>query len=272
MDRVLDKDAIRDGGWERGSVEPADGFQHAQGALMAPEKKSQVLFNSGSLWDPDGIDTVLRVMSPKMHEVEQRTGLSLPLPSTSRGIRRKTVMSKPNARRVYETEVESEQEQDATEEDELVEDTAQDDSDGEGSEVRSAAETAFFAGWCAKQKTADIRKARGFQDMSLSPTTNAGGEGADVAGDDRPRDHRDDPRLRNSRFVACGNIGLVTDSVCQKAKSTDTRVRRNGDQTATRKYPVHWSGTSTSQWEMDAGETSESDRRRRHNIQCESSS
>ena len=44
-----------------------------------------------------------------------------------------------------------------------MEHTAQDDIEGEDSEVRSAAEAAFFVGWRAKQKTADIRKARGFQ-------------------------------------------------------------------------------------------------------------
>ena len=44
-------------------------------------------------------------------------------------------------------------------ENELLEDTAQDDSDGEDSVVREA----YHAGWRAKLRTVDIRKARGFQ-------------------------------------------------------------------------------------------------------------
>ena len=88
---------------------------------------------------------------------------------------------------MYETKVDCEHEQDATEEedvpevehsvqeDEPAEDTAQDESDSEDSEVRSAAEAAFFAGWRAKHKTANIRKARGFQELSLSPNPNSSG-------------------------------------------------------------------------------------------------
>ena len=44
-------------------------------------------------------------------------------------------------------------------EDGPVEDVAQDGGGGYNSEVRSAGKAAFFAGWCARQKTADIRKA-----------------------------------------------------------------------------------------------------------------
>ena len=103
--------------------------------------------------------------------------------------------------KVHETETESEQEQDATEEsdvpeveisvakDDLVENTAQDDSDGGDSAVRGA----YYVGWPAKQKTADIRKARGLQETSLTPTTSSGGRGSSRARDDTPRDHRDDP-------------------------------------------------------------------------------
>ena len=72
------------------------------------------------------------------------------------------------------TEIESEKEQGATEEedvpevelsveeDELVEHAAQDFCDGAHSEVRGA----HYAGWFAMQKTADIRKERGFQETS----------------------------------------------------------------------------------------------------------
>ena len=47
----------------------------------------------------------------------------------------------------------------------------QDDSDGADSEVRSAAEAAFFAGWRAKKKTEGNKKARGFQEPVLLDMT-----------------------------------------------------------------------------------------------------
>ena len=53
----------------------------------------------------------------------------------------------------------------------LVEDTLQDDSDGADSEVCGAAEAGFCDGCRAKQKTADIRKARSFQETSMGPST-----------------------------------------------------------------------------------------------------
>ena len=58
-------------------------------------------------------ETSLRVTFPKMHEVEKRSGQAVP--STSRTRRPKALVRKSHARRV-ETEVESEQEQNATEE------------------------------------------------------------------------------------------------------------------------------------------------------------
>ena len=67
-------------------------------------------------------------------------------------------MRKPNARKVHDAAVESEQEQDAAmeedvqevdlsvEEDELLKDPAQDDRDGADSEVRISCEAAFLVG------------------------------------------------------------------------------------------------------------------------------
>ena len=96
----------------------------------------------------------------------------------------------------------------SVEDDEFVEDTAHDVSDGEDSEVRSAAEAAFFAGWRAKQKTADIWKTRGVQELSSSSNIpSSSGKGACVARDDRPRDHRDRSRKRNSWRAAREEVG-----------------------------------------------------------------
>ena len=105
-------------------------------------------------------------MFPKTHEMEQITGQ--PYPSTNRASRPKTLMREPSARRVYETEVESEQEQDTVEEedvlevelpveeDELVDDTAQGDR-----EVRSAAEAAFFAWLACQAQTGGYQDGKG---------------------------------------------------------------------------------------------------------------
>ena len=49
-----------------------------RGASVAPEKKSQVLFNSGGVLPPDRMETVIRVTFPKMHEIEKRTGQAVP--------------------------------------------------------------------------------------------------------------------------------------------------------------------------------------------------
>ena len=98
-------------------------------------------------------------------------------------------MRKPQAREVYETEVESEQEQDATDEETLK------------CEVRSAAEVAFFDGWRGEQQTVDIRKARCVQELPSNTNANScGGKETGVARDDRPRDHRDDRSV-------CENLG-----------------------------------------------------------------
>ena len=69
-----------------------------------PEKKSQVLFNSGGVLDPDRTQTVLRSMFPNIHTKEKRLGQAVP--SANRVCRPKTCMRKPNATKVYETEVE----------------------------------------------------------------------------------------------------------------------------------------------------------------------
>ena len=57
-----------------GRPEQADGFKNAQGASVAPEKRSQKLFISGGVLDTDRIETVLRLKFSKMHEIEKRTG------------------------------------------------------------------------------------------------------------------------------------------------------------------------------------------------------
>ena len=133
-----------------------------RGASVAPEKKSLVLFNAGGVPDPDRIEAVLRVLFPKMHEIEKRTGQAVP--PTDRTSRPKALLRQPKAREVYEKEIEFEQEQDTTEkedvlevelsleEDELVEDTVQDDSGVRG---------AHHAGLRHSQKMANIRKPRG---------------------------------------------------------------------------------------------------------------
>ena len=106
------------------------------------------------------------VMFPKTHEMEQITGQ--PYPSTNRASRPKTLMGEPSARKVYETEVESEQEQDTVEEvdvlevelpvdeDELVEDTARGDR-----EVPCAAEAAFFAWLACQAQTGGYQDGKG---------------------------------------------------------------------------------------------------------------
>ena len=51
---------------------------------------------------------------------------------------------------------------------------------------------------------------------------------------------------------------------------TDTLDRRKGDRTVSRRYPVHWIGTGTSLWEMDAGDMHDSERQRLHNFNVSS--
>ena len=97
------------------------------------------------------------------------------MPSTNRTSRPIPFLQKQNARKVYETEIESEQGQDATERStiqkwersrlkktHLWEDTAEDDGDGEDSGE------SFHAGWRAMQKTANIKKAKRPQETSFN--------------------------------------------------------------------------------------------------------
>ena len=65
-----------------------------------------------------------------------------------------------------------------------MEDTAQDDSDGEDSEVPLRQHSLLLV--VQSRRTTDIRKARGFQQTSSSPSaTSSGGKGASVARDER---------------------------------------------------------------------------------------
>ena len=151
-------------------------------------------------------------------------------------------MRKPNARKVHDNAIESEQEQDAAkeeedvqevelsvEEDELLEDVAQDDRDGADSEVRIAGEAAFFAGWRAKQKTAEIRKARGFQAASLNPSaTSAGSKGPLLEMTGR---ETTETTLENASagVLFAGRTGAVTTSVKRRGaitRWTDEKVIR----------------------------------------------
>ena len=107
--------------------------------------KAQVLFNSAGLLDRNSASSYVP------EDARDRKRRDKPYRPRFEYVARRHVR-KPNSRNMHETEIEPEQEQDATEEvelsveqDELVEDAAQDDSDGEDSEIRSAADAAFFA-------------------------------------------------------------------------------------------------------------------------------
>ena len=110
---------------------------------------------------------------------------------------------------------------------------------------------------------ADIRKARGFQETSLTPRTNSGEKGNSSARNDRPRDYRDDSRKRRCQGVVCVKIGRWRgDTAREKTKKSDTLDRLKTDKTVTCKPSVHCIGNSPSRWEMDARAISESNLRR----------
>ena len=97
----------------------------------------------------------------------------------------------------------------------LVEDTAQKDSDAEDSKVGSVAEAS--------------------RTQREASANSSGCKKAGAARDDRPRDHRDDPPKRKSWRAACGKISHWRgDSACEKTKSTDTPARLEGDKTDAR--------------------------------------
>ena len=52
--------------------------QHAskmvRGARVAPERRAQAPFNSGGVYDPSRMETVLRVTFPRLHGTERRLG------------------------------------------------------------------------------------------------------------------------------------------------------------------------------------------------------
>ena len=126
---------------------------------------------------------------------------------------------------------------------------AQYDSESKDSEVRSAVKATFFAGWRAKHQTANIRKARGFQEPSLrSNATASRHQGAGVAWEDKPRHHRDDPRKRSSPCAAPEHS--VTACPKRRRKLTrwiDARVTRRIREVfqSIGLEPVHLSGTWT---------------------------
>ena len=84
---------------------------------------------------------------------------------------------------------------------------------------------------------------------SADPRTNSEGKGSSCVRDDKPRDHRDDPRNCNSRFAVCWNIGhWCGDRVCENTKNTDTPDHRKKRQDGHAKLS---SPTSPSRLRMD---------------------
>ena len=128
---------------------------------------------------------------------------------------------------------------------EFVEDTAQDDSDGEDSEVPLRQHSLLLV--VPSRRTTNIRKTR-FPASVVEPQVPLLLEAREPLllemRDDSPRDHPDHPRKRHNRGAACGKIGQGHGhSVCEKKESTGTL---DGDKTTTRNCPVRRNGTSTS--------------------------
>ena len=147
----------------------------------------------------------------------------------------------------------------SVEEDELLEDTALDDSDGADSEVRGAAEAAFFAGYQEGERPPEsvVQSECHFFRRQRSPCL-------------REMTGHEATETTNENATACVLLaeklvtGVVTACV-QNTKSHDTLERRRTGKMATRMYPVCWVGTSTCRWEMDAGNIVEFNHQRRHN-------
>ena len=150
-----------------------------RGAGLTTEKRAQVLFNCGGKYDPERMETVLRVTYPKLHETERKQGVVIPKERIIRnGVsssREGSVKPRPEARKVHEVHSgdgedvmgdAGDQESIATQafEEDPGEEETEDDREPEGDEDQPEPEVyeAFLAGWKAKNKTAEVRKKRGF--------------------------------------------------------------------------------------------------------------
>ena len=56
-----------------------------RGARLEPQKKTQVLFNAGGIYNSEKIETVLKVSFPKIQDVEKRLGQVLPMRKPGKG-------------------------------------------------------------------------------------------------------------------------------------------------------------------------------------------
>ena len=147
-----------------------------RGSGLSREKRAQALFNCGGKYDPKRLEVVLRVTHSEIHLREQRISGPYKSQARQRSDRRPF-------RKVYEVheadnlEVESDWEPEEDEDDPSEELDGQDEeqqqieAEEEPSEHSEPEEevldeetvsAAFRAGWRAKQKTAETRKAPGF--------------------------------------------------------------------------------------------------------------
>jgi len=209
-----------------------------RGAGLSTEKRAQVLFNCGGRYDPERVETVLRVTYPKLHETERKQGVVVPRERVlsshrnggnfSRGAPGKP---RPEVRKVNEVhEVEEDQGTDEAGDpshlgSEAVgnvegdpEGTEGSDEGGEDQELGGEGDQdpdgvileAFLAGWKAKNKTAEARKKRGFVRAPRDTRTEAASEEKGSV----------DPRKATSRCADCRQLGHWRgDPECSKVKS-----------------------------------------------------
>ena len=230
-----------------------------RGASLAPEKKSQVLFKCVWVLDPDRLETVF----PKTHEIERRTGQAVPPTSVAR-----------NRSRVSRTQDKCTRLRSSL------------------NQSRTPLRRRTFLKWSSRSRRANLQKTLRKTMVSVKtlkcdvpPMQQSGLDG--VLSDRRRisgrqegsrscrqtqmpllleagelvllemtghRDHRDDPRTRNSWYAPCGKLVTAVWTGCVKR-------RTQGHKSTTRKETV-WIGTSTSRWEVVARDESNSGRRR----------
>ena len=154
-----------------------------RGAGLPYDKKAQVLFNCGGVYEPQRMETVLRVSFPRIGESERKLGLVVP--RARQGLRgdlhdNRVVLKRNDdkvrdgcyrdTKTVHECEEVPEYLEEVGDEDDnevLLQDGGSDESPDDGDPEEEQDEpgeelATFMAAWRTKKKTNDHRLSRGF--------------------------------------------------------------------------------------------------------------
>ena len=224
-----------------------------RGAGLPYDKRAQVLFNCGGVYEPQRMETVLRVSFPRIGESERKLGLVVP--RARQGLRGEVHDNRPVSKRnddrtregryrdtktVHECDDVQEYTEEDGEEDEN-EVFSPDDGDQEDEPEDQGEELETLAAWRAKKKTNDHRLSRGFAPKGAgkpAPTPGSPSRSAESSSSGL------EARKASSRCADCKQLGhWKGDPECPKVQKGKTpKFDKDKKRPEKRPRKEHWIG------------------------------